>query len=223
MGSSCRSTSATATGTRSSPTRCGRWPTTGVERALAFFTSAYSSYSGCRQYREDLFNAQQEVGSERPGGAADSLVLQPSRVDRGERRSRSARARRSSAGRIPIWPSRRTRSRSRWRARAATSTSCGSRPGSSRRASAATTGSSSTRAAAGRPRCPGSSPTSSIICAAVARAGRRGRRHLADRLRLRPSRGAVRPRRRGTRRRGRRSACGSSAPRARPRIPRSSG
>src|ERR1700752_4280518 len=33
----------------------------GIERVLAFFTSAYSSYSGCRQYREDLFNAQQEV------------------------------------------------------------------------------------------------------------------------------------------------------------------
>ena len=38
----------------------------GIERALAFFTSAYSSYSGCRQYREDLFNAQQAVGPEAP-------------------------------------------------------------------------------------------------------------------------------------------------------------
>jgi ferrochelatase len=38
----------------------------GVERALAFFTSAYSSYSGCRQYREDLFNAQQQVGRGAP-------------------------------------------------------------------------------------------------------------------------------------------------------------
>ena len=38
----------------------------GVERALAFFTSAYSSYSGCRQYREDLFKAQQEVGPAAP-------------------------------------------------------------------------------------------------------------------------------------------------------------
>jgi len=38
----------------------------GVERALAFFTSAYSSYSGCRQYREDLFRAQQEVGPAAP-------------------------------------------------------------------------------------------------------------------------------------------------------------
>src|SRR6266567_6926828 len=35
----------------------------GVRRALAFVTSAYSSYSGCRQYREDISRAQNEVGS----------------------------------------------------------------------------------------------------------------------------------------------------------------
>jgi protoporphyrin/coproporphyrin ferrochelatase len=29
----------------------------GVRRALAFVTAAYSSYSGCRQYREDLYDA----------------------------------------------------------------------------------------------------------------------------------------------------------------------
>jgi ferrochelatase len=34
----------------------------GVQRALAFFTSAYSSYSGCRQYREDIVRAQGIVG-----------------------------------------------------------------------------------------------------------------------------------------------------------------
>ena len=33
---------------------------------VAFVTSAYSSYSGCRQYREDLFRAQQEVGDDAP-------------------------------------------------------------------------------------------------------------------------------------------------------------
>src|SRR6185369_15302655 len=26
----------------------------GIQHALAFFTSAYSSYSGCRQYQEDI-------------------------------------------------------------------------------------------------------------------------------------------------------------------------
>jgi ferrochelatase len=34
----------------------------GVRRALAFVTSAYSSYSGCRQYLEDIARAQSEVG-----------------------------------------------------------------------------------------------------------------------------------------------------------------
>ena len=38
----------------------------GVHRALAFFTSAFSSYSGCRQYREDIYRAQVEVGSDAP-------------------------------------------------------------------------------------------------------------------------------------------------------------
>jgi protoporphyrin/coproporphyrin ferrochelatase len=34
----------------------------GVKRSLAFFTSAYSSYSGCRQYRENLAAAAEIVG-----------------------------------------------------------------------------------------------------------------------------------------------------------------
>jgi protoporphyrin/coproporphyrin ferrochelatase len=34
----------------------------GIGRAIAFVTSAYSSYSGCRQYREDIARAQSEVG-----------------------------------------------------------------------------------------------------------------------------------------------------------------
>lgn len=38
----------------------------GVRMALAFFTSAYSSYSGCRQYRENIQNAQEEVGPNAP-------------------------------------------------------------------------------------------------------------------------------------------------------------
>src|ERR1017187_4568769 len=37
----------------------------GIRRAVGFVTSAYSSYSGCRQYREDIARAQSEVG---PGG-----------------------------------------------------------------------------------------------------------------------------------------------------------
>ncbi len=38
----------------------------GHRRALAFFTSIFSSYSGCRQYRENIAAAQSEVGSDAP-------------------------------------------------------------------------------------------------------------------------------------------------------------
>jgi protoporphyrin/coproporphyrin ferrochelatase len=38
----------------------------GVTRALAFVTSAYSSYSGCRQYREDIMRARAALGSRAP-------------------------------------------------------------------------------------------------------------------------------------------------------------
>lgn len=38
----------------------------GRKRSLAFFTSMFSCYSGCRQYRENIANAQQEVGPGAP-------------------------------------------------------------------------------------------------------------------------------------------------------------
>jgi protoporphyrin/coproporphyrin ferrochelatase len=38
----------------------------GIRRALGFITSAYSSYSACRQYREDIARAQSEVGPAAP-------------------------------------------------------------------------------------------------------------------------------------------------------------
>ncbi|MBS2035336.1 ferrochelatase [bacterium] len=38
----------------------------GVQRALAFFTSAFSCYSGCRQYRENVAAAQQVAGESAP-------------------------------------------------------------------------------------------------------------------------------------------------------------
>ena len=44
----------------------GRMKQDGVRRALAFVTSAYSSYSGCRQYREDIVRAQAEIGEGAP-------------------------------------------------------------------------------------------------------------------------------------------------------------
>jgi protoporphyrin/coproporphyrin ferrochelatase len=38
----------------------------GIKRALGFVTSAYSSYSGCRQYRENTAQAQREIGPGAP-------------------------------------------------------------------------------------------------------------------------------------------------------------
>ncbi|MFT5525503.1 MAG: ferrochelatase, partial [Pirellulaceae bacterium] len=38
----------------------------GVKRALALFTSAFSSYSGCRQYRENVIAAREQVGDGAP-------------------------------------------------------------------------------------------------------------------------------------------------------------
>jgi ferrochelatase len=38
----------------------------GITRALAFVTSAYNSYSGCRQYRENIEAARTEVGDDAP-------------------------------------------------------------------------------------------------------------------------------------------------------------
>ena len=38
----------------------------GVSRALAFVPSAFSSYSGCRQYLQDIEQARKEVGPQAP-------------------------------------------------------------------------------------------------------------------------------------------------------------
>lgn len=48
------------------PDALTRMKADGVRRAIAFFTSAFCSYSGCRQYRENLAAAQQTVGDGAP-------------------------------------------------------------------------------------------------------------------------------------------------------------
>jgi protoporphyrin/coproporphyrin ferrochelatase len=48
------------------PETLGKMKQDGIGRALAFVTSAYSSYPGCRQYREDIARAQREVGPGAP-------------------------------------------------------------------------------------------------------------------------------------------------------------
>jgi protoporphyrin/coproporphyrin ferrochelatase len=45
----------------------------GIRRALAYVTSAFSCYSGCRQYREDIARAQEAVGA----GAPEIHKLRP--------------------------------------------------------------------------------------------------------------------------------------------------
>jgi len=44
----------------------GRMAAAGVRRALAFVTSAYSGYSSCRQYQEDIAAARAAVGASAP-------------------------------------------------------------------------------------------------------------------------------------------------------------
>ena len=44
----------------------GRMADAGVSRALGVVLSSYSSYSGCRQYREDLIKAREHVGERAP-------------------------------------------------------------------------------------------------------------------------------------------------------------
>jgi ferrochelatase len=46
------------------PDTLRRMAADGIRRALAFVTSAFSSYSGCRQYRDDIVRAQQEVAAD---------------------------------------------------------------------------------------------------------------------------------------------------------------
>ncbi len=63
----------------------------GVKRALVFVTSAYSSYSACRQYLEDIERARQSVGADAP--VCDKLrhfCLHPGFLDPMKRNLRAA-------------------------------------------------------------------------------------------------------------------------------------
>ena len=48
------------------PDTVERMAADGVENALAFVTSAYSSYSSCRQYLQNISDAQAKVGPHAP-------------------------------------------------------------------------------------------------------------------------------------------------------------
>ena len=196
----------------------------GVERALAFFTSAYSSYSGCRQYREDLFTAQQAVGPRAPEVLRTRMFFNhPGWIEANADHVRGALAQ-VPAGRephvaftahsIPVGDGARP---------AATRISCGE----SARLVAEAVGVVDTalvyQSRSGPPQVPWLEPDILDHLRALAGARRHGRRRLADRVRLRSSGGAVRPRRRGARHGGRAGPELRARARARRRTRRSSG
>ncbi|MCI0334834.1 MAG: ferrochelatase [Planctomycetes bacterium] len=65
------------------PDTLRRMSADGVRRALAFVTSAFSSYSGCRQYREDIARAQAAVAADgSPADVQPAGRLSPPDVDK---------------------------------------------------------------------------------------------------------------------------------------------
>ena len=172
------STGATATGSRSWPTRYAGWPAT-ASRALSHSSPRRSARtSGCRQYLEDIARARAEIGAGAPEvdklrgfhnhpGFVEPLV---------ESVAAALELRSGGAGRHAGSSSRRTASRSRWRPALPTRHSCARRAASSRRRWGDPATRSSTRAAADRPASPGSSRTSGTSCSrSRRRRERRGR------------------------------------------------
>ena len=155
------STSATATGIRSSTDTMRQMTEDGVARARRLHV--------CVQLLLGVPSVPRGSVQRATGGRAGCAEVREracsstTRLRRGERRACAplARARR---GRRCTSRSRRTRSRPRWRRARATRCSSERRRGSSRTRSASRTGRSSTRAAAARRACRGSSRTSATIC-----------------------------------------------------------
>ena len=93
--STCRSTGATATGTPYLADTLAQMAADGVRRAAVLRRRRrYSSYSGCRQYRENLADAVAEVAGGAPARPAAAL-LQPPGLRRARRRRDARRARRA--------------------------------------------------------------------------------------------------------------------------------
>ena len=169
----------------------------GVERALAFFTSAYSSYSGCRQYREDIFNAQQAVGPEAPEVVKTRMFFNhPGWIEANADHVRTALGQLGrgsdvhlafTAHSIPVAMARACRYEDQLR--------------ESARLVAEAVGVTDTalvyQSRSGPPQVPWLEPDILDHLRAVAARGVTDVVDRADRLRLRPPRGAVRPRRRG--------------------------
>ena len=139
----------------------------GVKKALAVVLAAYSSYSSCRQYREDIERARAAAGPNAP--QVDKVRVfynHPEFIAANADRVREALERFPAGRRDAVqWPSPPTAFRSRWPGAATMSTSSAKRAGWSpaQSGSPPSMGRSSTRAGAGGRRIPGSSRISSII------------------------------------------------------------
>ena len=212
----CRCTGATATGRPTSPTPSAQIADAGHRRVLVLATSAYASYSGCRQYRENLAGRAPRPG--RPRRAVDKLrhyFNHPGFVEPMPTHVALPRARRPPRG---AWRSPRTPFRAgiggcRAGRRRLRRPQLRRRPGWSPARPAPTgRGSSSTSPAAAPPAHPWLEPDICDHLEARTRPAPRRWSIVPDRLRLRPHGGQVRPRHRG-RRQGRRArACPSPAP-----------
>ena len=122
--STCRSTSACATGIRCWPTRSRTMAADGVRRAIGFIAAAHRSYSSCTQYRENVVDAtrraRRRTGYADVDGDVRRRLAHAPRVHRRPtprmwpRRSRRCLPRCASAR---GWSSPRTASRPRWPAR----------------------------------------------------------------------------------------------------------
>ncbi len=214
-GSTSRSTGATATGTPTSPTPWTQMRDDGITRAAVLTTSAYSSYSSCRQYRENLADAVAAVAG---APRLDRLrqLLQPPRLRRARRRRHASPRSPSSPTRrraAPTWSSSPTRSPPRWprpagRPRPAAPTAVAPTSPST---AAVDVVAARVREETGRrhehdlvycsrsgsPRTPWLEPDVNDHLADLAKRGVVAGRAGADRLRLRPHGGHLRPRHRG--------------------------
>ena len=200
--STCRSTGATATGTRCSPTPCGRWPATASGRPWR------SSWRRTARIRAAASIARTSSAPGRPSARARPAVDKmrvfynhpdfiAANADRVREALEQVPADRRDAGPPGLHGAQHPERR--WPRTAATTSSSPRPAGWSPRPSASgpTAGGSSIRAgAAGRP-TPGSSPTSSTTCATLKERGVARRRRPPGRLPVRPHGGALRPRRRG--------------------------
>ena len=180
----------------------------GVRRALAFATSAYSSFSSCRQYLDDIDRAREQAGPARPAHRQDPPLLQPPGVHRAVRREHAGRAR-DPAGRRPG-----RRAPGLHRAQRAAGDGGAQRAAPGRRpvrgragrgaglvaervAAGPTPGGWCTRAGAGRPSQPWLEPDVLRPPRRAGQGGRAGRGDHPGRVRVRPHGGQARPRHRG--------------------------